>query len=164
MKHTQQQGFTLIEILVAFLIFNLVLLGVAKGYLLVEHQMSDLRQQKKVLSAVTELVQRQHRNLHVDYFQPFFWQLAVDGDIQRDSGGVQSCFSEQGCSPEELRSFDIQWFKQQVESLVGATDYQVSRCSQVEYQCLTIQANKTAFIVSSLGLPSELAAAQVVGS
>jgi prepilin-type N-terminal cleavage/methylation domain-containing protein len=144
-------GFTLIEILVSLFIFSLVLLGVAKGYLLVDHQMKQLRQEKRVVSLVQELVQRRYRNPTEIYFEQSLWD-SIARRSALDTNAVGSCVDGEGCLESELRDYDIRWFQSQFVDDFDRIILSFQPCSEQQYSCLNIFSENQinlSFVVST---------------
>ena len=144
-------GFSLIEILVSLLIFTLVLLGVARGYLLVGHHLNLLYKEKEVASLVQELVQRQYRNPSELYFEQAVWD-SLKRDPQDRLAVMLGC-EQEGCLEADLRDYDIRWFQSQVHLHFDEEDFSIKPCVEQQFLCLEVIAQhdvQMEFIVSSI--------------
>lgn len=119
---TSQQsiGFSLIELLIALVIFSTLVAGVGSAYLRIWQQQKQQELRQQVLTSLTELVQRRYRNPSVEYFSAGMWQQGAA------SGFTQINCSQQNCSASELRDYDVQWMQQVLAS--ASIDFSLRPC------------------------------------
>lgn len=147
---SKSAGFSLIEILVSLLIFTVVLLGVARGYLLVSHQLDVLYKEKMVGSLVHELVQRQYRNPSELYFKQSIWD-SLRSEPQDGLAAMLTC-EEERCLESDLRDYDIRWFQAQVQLHFDEEQFSIKPCVEQQFLCLEVIAQhdvQMEFVVSS---------------
>ena len=149
------KGFSLVEILVSLLVFSLVLLGVARAYLLVDYQINLLHKKQMMSSLVHELIQRGYRNTSVLYYSQSVWDAIDEQTGAMDCSETQECLSAQllgvDIQKTDIRDSDIRWFKSQIQRYYDDVVFTLRPCSEQYFICLKIdeqQQSHMEFIVS----------------
>lgn len=112
---SRQRGVSLIEVLVAVLIFSLGLIGMAGLLLMSTHSNQAAYLRTQVAFLASNMANRMHAN------PTGVWKSDYNVSFPASSSSTTSCSSTAGCSPDDLAKHDIGVWNSQLATFLPAS-------------------------------------------
>lgn len=115
MRTTKQSGFTLIEVLVSVFVLALGVIGVAGMQLVAMRNSQQSQYQTVAVQLASELADKMRANaIEMKKGASSAFLFSYDAVTDGTPDPVNSCFSDTGCTAEQMAAFDIYQWKMQL--------------------------------------------------